>query len=506
MPLETLQTLQDLEITGTAESQQDETQYEAIGSHEQQPAQTSHHSAPPHPASQAHQFEQTHSSPFYPPLLNSFGFDSNSTIPIDPGLLDAPFDRPAAPGPGGSGVAGFHQPAWAAQQASTANMDNFMVSPTSFPQYTSSMPLVPGMSSFEPMVSTTWSMDGSFSSTSASRGATVSSSLSVHGTSTPASSQSPCSPRKASTGRIDSPAASKEGLHIHLGMQLEPGGTDQFNKRRQSSGLSATQKKSVDKRSHRNNLSLGTSSSQVPLAPAPAPAPTAKAATSDDNRKNNNKKRDNGGGSSSSSSNRNQTTKTTTTTTTATSNAPPDPLRAGPSSQQPTTLTPPPQPDPRARNRQAANRCRAKSKVAVAELEATERAMGAEHQALTQTARSLRDEVLQLKNQLLMHGNCQDDLIQQYLANSARMVGSGVLRPPAMPITTTTTRVTTGGGPPMPQVAAPGADSSSSSRAMLSASPPRVLPGVLPSSSAPNAGLTAGLGHRKGVARRQQRF
>lgn len=513
MPLETLQTLQDLEITGTAASQQQaETQCEPIESHEQQPAQPFHPSAPAHPASKGHSFEQPHSAPFYPPLLDSFGLGSDATIPIDPGLLDAHFGHPAAPGPGGGGggVVGvpLHQAPWPAQPGTSVNMDSFMVSPTSLPQYNSSMPLVPGMSSFEPMVSTAWSMDGSLPSTSASRGPTMSSSLSVHGTSTPASSQSPSSPRKVSSGMAGSRAASREAMPSRSGAHVEPRAGDRAEKkRRQSSGFVAPQKKSAEKRSHRNNSSPGFTTPPVPIAPAPI----AVASTNDSHKKNKNKKKH-----SSSSSNHHQTTTTTTTR----SDAPSDPPQASPTAQ-PTTLPAqqpaqqppqPAQPDPRARNREAANRCRAKSKVAVAELEATERAMGAEHQALTQTARSLRDEVLQLKNQLLMHGNCHDDLIQQYLANSARAVGSGVLGPAAA------------GGVGVPRmqpvqvpvpalVVPPGAGGSrSSSRGMVSASPPGmlpgvppgVMPGVFPSSSAPGPGTTAARGHQKGGGRRRQ--
>lgn len=83
------------------------------------------------------------------------------------------------------------------------------------------------------------------------------------------------------------------------------------------------------------------------------------------------------------------------------------------------------QPAPKARNRDAANKCRAKNKQAVAELESAERAMSAENHELCATARGLRDEVLALKNALLAHGNCDDKLIQQYLTNQARRVGYG---------------------------------------------------------------------------------
>lgn len=77
----------------------------------------------------------------------------------------------------------------------------------------------------------------------------------------------------------------------------------------------------------------------------------------------------------------------------------------------------------RHRNRDAANKCRAKTKRAVANLESTERAMSAEHRDLSATARGLRDEVLMLKTELLAHGSCDDALIQRYLMNQARRFG-----------------------------------------------------------------------------------
>ena len=78
-----------------------------------------------------------------------------------------------------------------------------------------------------------------------------------------------------------------------------------------------------------------------------------------------------------------------------------------------------------ARSRVAANKCRAKTKQAMADLESKERAMSSAHQELSATARGLRDEVLQLKTALLAHGNCGDSLIHQYLINQARRVGYG---------------------------------------------------------------------------------
>lgn len=85
------------------------------------------------------------------------------------------------------------------------------------------------------------------------------------------------------------------------------------------------------------------------------------------------------------------------------------------------------QPPPQAlreRNRAAANKCRRKSKAVVADLEATERELAEEHRQLSQAAGGLREEVLALKSALLVHGHCEDEVIQQYFANSARLVGS----------------------------------------------------------------------------------
>lgn len=496
MPLETLQTLQDLDIRRTAASQQDEPQYELIEGDEQ-PAQPFHpgHPSAPHQASEVYSFEQPHTAPFYPPHLNTFAFDSNGTISINSGLLDAGFGHRVAPGPGGGDVAGFHQDPWVAQPATTVNMGGLMESPASLPQYNTPMPLVPGMSSFEPMVSTAWSMDDSLPSASTSKGPTTSSGLSLPGTSTPASSQSPSSPRKVSIGMVEPPSASKEAMPIHLGMQVEPRAEDQG---RQTPGPKAPPARSAERSRQRNNSAPGFSTPQVAIAPA-----IRAVATTSDDKNNNEKKRI----SSTSGSFKHQKNLSTTATTATTNNGPSGPVEPGPFLQQPTTNPKQQQqePDPRARNREAANRCRAKSKVAVAELEATERAMGAEHQALTQTCRTLREEVLSLKNQLLMHGNCDDDLIQQYLANSARLVGSGVLGP--VTAATTTVAVTGGGGgmPPMPPMMVPpaaGSGISSSSGAMLPASTPGVPHGVPPPSPAPGMGTTAARGHQKGYGRK----
>ncbi|KAJ4415495.1 hypothetical protein N0V82_007297 [Gnomoniopsis sp. IMI 355080] len=79
----------------------------------------------------------------------------------------------------------------------------------------------------------------------------------------------------------------------------------------------------------------------------------------------------------------------------------------------------------RLRSRGAAIKCREKTKAAMAQLEATERAASLEHMELSKTVADLREEVLALKNQLLLHGNCNCDVIQQYLRNAARSIGEG---------------------------------------------------------------------------------
>lgn len=82
--------------------------------------------------------------------------------------------------------------------------------------------------------------------------------------------------------------------------------------------------------------------------------------------------------------------------------------------------------DHRARNRTAATKCRAKAKAAATELETAERESEIRHQRLSAQATSLQNEVLALKNEVLMHGNCDSEVIQQYLTNAAkRVIGGG---------------------------------------------------------------------------------
>lgn len=91
--------------------------------------------------------------------------------------------------------------------------------------------------------------------------------------------------------------------------------------------------------------------------------------------------------------------------------------------QSPTTAPSPTQ--LRNRNRISANKCRIKTKAAIAELEATEREESSKHQQLSMTLRSLQADVFALKSQILMHGICGDKLIQDYLNESARSLTAG---------------------------------------------------------------------------------
>lgn len=83
----------------------------------------------------------------------------------------------------------------------------------------------------------------------------------------------------------------------------------------------------------------------------------------------------------------------------------------------------------RARNRVAANKFRKKSKAAVAELEAVERGLSAQHEHLSLMVRDLREEVLGLKNELLLHGNCDCPVIHRYLSNTASRLSLGCAEP-----------------------------------------------------------------------------
>lgn len=92
---------------------------------------------------------------------------------------------------------------------------------------------------------------------------------------------------------------------------------------------------------------------------------------------------------------------------------------------QPVPVPQVPRSSQRQRNRRAATKCREKTKAAAVQLEATEKAISLEHMELSKTVTELRGEVLALKNQLLLHGTCDCDVIQNYLRNAALSIGEG---------------------------------------------------------------------------------
>lgn len=74
----------------------------------------------------------------------------------------------------------------------------------------------------------------------------------------------------------------------------------------------------------------------------------------------------------------------------------------------------------RERNRIAAHKCRQKNKQSVQELQQQERDLAEKNKVLAAHVGHLKDEVLGLKTEILNHGNCDDELIQNYIAKSAK--------------------------------------------------------------------------------------
>lgn len=93
---------------------------------------------------------------------------------------------------------------------------------------------------------------------------------------------------------------------------------------------------------------------------------------------------------------------------------------------------PPPVGTQRERNRTAATKCRAKTKVVEARLEATERTMWEENTQLAAQVVGLREEVLALKTELLRHGYCDCELIQRYIRSEAMKIGGATTTPASM--------------------------------------------------------------------------
>ncbi|KAI0137913.1 hypothetical protein F4776DRAFT_92340 [Hypoxylon sp. NC0597] len=76
--------------------------------------------------------------------------------------------------------------------------------------------------------------------------------------------------------------------------------------------------------------------------------------------------------------------------------------------------------DKRERNRIAAYKCRKKQKLANYELQERARIMSEQHNYLIAHKASLESEMINLKNELLLHGNCGCEPITDYLMQAAR--------------------------------------------------------------------------------------
>lgn len=58
----------------------------------------------------------------------------------------------------------------------------------------------------------------------------------------------------------------------------------------------------------------------------------------------------------------------------------------------------------------------------MSELQAREVELSAQNRMLQDHAVSLRDEILDLKNEILRHSSCDSDIIQNYIVRAARDV------------------------------------------------------------------------------------
>ncbi|KAH9906679.1 hypothetical protein F4778DRAFT_778133 [Xylariomycetidae sp. FL2044] len=76
--------------------------------------------------------------------------------------------------------------------------------------------------------------------------------------------------------------------------------------------------------------------------------------------------------------------------------------------------------DKRLRNRLAASKCRRKQKSAHTDLEKKARQMSEDHKLLLAHKNALEMEMLDLKNEVLLHGGCNCDSINGYLGRAAK--------------------------------------------------------------------------------------
>ncbi|KAI1176847.1 hypothetical protein F4777DRAFT_235516 [Nemania sp. FL0916] len=74
----------------------------------------------------------------------------------------------------------------------------------------------------------------------------------------------------------------------------------------------------------------------------------------------------------------------------------------------------------RERNRVAARKCRQRARQNVAGLQQREKELSQQNRALLGYVGSLREEILDLKNEILRHSECDSGVIQEYIANAAR--------------------------------------------------------------------------------------
>lgn len=74
----------------------------------------------------------------------------------------------------------------------------------------------------------------------------------------------------------------------------------------------------------------------------------------------------------------------------------------------------------RERNRVAAHKCRQKAKQSTSVLQERERQLSSQNRVLREHLGGLRDEILDLRTEILKHSRCDSDIIQNYIARSAR--------------------------------------------------------------------------------------
>lgn len=74
----------------------------------------------------------------------------------------------------------------------------------------------------------------------------------------------------------------------------------------------------------------------------------------------------------------------------------------------------------REKNRVAARKCRQKAKDNAVELQRRERELRQQNKMLLGYVGSLREEILDLKDEILRHSDCNSGVIQNYIASAAR--------------------------------------------------------------------------------------